>query len=405
MRIAIFTDDYLPRESGVITSLLSLRRGLIERGHEVYIVAPKYRGYQDELEGVIRLPSINPLIFHKTRAAIPFRRHTKILRDLKPDVIHSMTQYNVGLYADYTAKKLGCPHITTSHTIFAELLRHYPGTVITGYLFYVRMYEYYFRQLTPIALPEKPNLNKLPQPNLNLFKKQIWNMQNVFLNRADHVISPTQHMLDTMCGNGLTAPSSVISNGIDVDFFKTERTRPFLSDGTLRVVTVGRLSSEKRQDTLIRAVAQAPNAHLTIVGDGPQRESWEALAKKLKVLNTQVTFTGSQNHAQIRTILSSADLFVLASYNFDTQGVVLLEAAASGVPVAFCDPKLQESADPGASYLVGKEVADFAELFTHLTDPSELIQKSHVAKKSVGPYDYKVYAEQAEELYVSLLRR
>jgi 1,2-diacylglycerol 3-alpha-glucosyltransferase len=403
VRIGIFTDDFLPRDSGVITSVIELRNGLTQLGHEVYIIAPRHPGYIDEDPGVIRLPSINPRIFHKARVAVPRAEYIRRIAGLKLDIVHSVTQFNTGIFADYMARKLGIPHVTTAHTIFAELLRYYPKQGLIGYVVYTRLYQMYFGERIKFSLPEMEDFIT-PQPkSISLMKRQIWNMQNMFLNNVDLVVSPSRRMDERLAKFGMKTPSVVIPNGIDTRFYDRKRTRKFVSDGILKVITVGRLSSEKRQDCIIRAIAKTKNTELAIVGDGPALRDYRSLVRDLRI-EDRVVFHGSQDHAYIRDICLNSDVFAQASYNFDTQGIVLLEAAACGLPSIYCDPNLSDTVSPTGSRFTGRHPQDFSQTFMEiLNNPTELKPMGAAAKKFAARHGYVDFARKSVEQYSRLI--
>lgn len=401
MRIGIFTDDFLPRDSGVVTSILHLRRGLTELGHEVYIVAPSHPGYIDTDSGVIRLPSFDPILYHKLRMVLPRKKSVQQLVALDFDVVHSATQNSAGIFADYIAKRIGCPHINTAHTLLAEIATYYPGRTITGFIAFAQLYNMYFDDNIRLAIPGKTAA--AGEPSLPWLKRQIWNGQMVFLNNVDHVIAPSLHANVRMRSHGLKTASTVIPNGIIPKFFNAPRTRKFLENDCLRVVCVGRLSKEKRQSILIRAVAANNNVSLDIIGDGPARAEYERLIAQLEV-GGRVIVHGSRDHEYIRSILLQADLFALASHNFDTQGISLLEAAAAGLPIVYCDKKLAESVTPNASFYVDHGVEGFSNLFASFNRQSRSRESmGSYAKRFANGFSYQTFAKKTEEVYLNIL--
>lgn len=410
MRIGIFTDDFLPRDSGVVTSILQLRRGLTELGHEVFIIAPSQPGFSIDLENVIRLPSVDSIVFPKIRAAVPISRTTKQIVELNLDVVHSMTQFNVGLYADYIARRVRCPHVTTAHTIMAELVKHYPGQMVAGLLVYSQLYQYYFGTRLQYSLPAKSDVHKglafNSSSGLKVLKQQIWNLQNLFLEQTDYVVVPSSHTLFDLIKYGLKAPAVAIPNGIDTKFFMTSNTRRKAASSELRVVTVGRLSGEKRQDVLIKAVAMTNGVHLSIIGDGPSRKKYQKLANDLGLDSRRVTFYGSKDQSFIRDTLVESDIFAFASYMFDTQGLVLLEAAAAGLPVVYCDKRLSASVTDKASFYVGHHPQDFAELLSILSnDKKQLRGMGSHATKFAEKFNYLQYAKKVDKIYKQVLKK
>ena len=111
---------------------------------------------------------------------------------------------------------------------------------------------------------------------------------------------------------------------------------------SLRVLCVGRLSTEKCQDVLIKALGTVKNSDisLTIAGDGPQLESYKELVENYS-LQDRVHFLGNQENRQIAQLMQEHDVLALVSYRFDNQPMVILEAITAGMPVLYCDPQLK----------------------------------------------------------------
>jgi glycosyltransferase involved in cell wall biosynthesis len=400
MKIGLFSDDFLPRKSGVSTVMITLKTGLEELGHEVYIFAPKVRGYHDHDPHIVRLPSINPLIFDKSRLAVPMPQHTRKIINLDLDIVHSHTNFSMGVVADYVAKKSGIPHITTAHTIWSELIKHYPVQVASSFGFLSVLYQLYFLQNMKIALPTLSSEKSVG----HLMKRQVWYAQNLFFNAASQVIAPSAHMAKMLNSHGLVKPSRVAPNGIDMREFDVPRTRKFLDDGVLRVVSVGRISPEKRQEVLIRALAQAPNVKLSLIGDGPSTADCKRLATQLGVQD-RVTFYGTCDQKFVRKIMLDSDAFALASYKFDNHPMVLIEAAAAGLPIVYCDPQLKTNTGTSHSRRIGQKSADFAREFKNLqsSKPKVLTAMSRAAKKDSKKFDHITFAKNMLKEYKRLL--
>lgn len=396
MRIGLFTDDFLPRKSGIASSIMSLRLGLESLGHEVYIIAPSARGHHESDHNIIRLPSINPLIFDKSRLAVPLPRHIRPILDLRLDIIHSHTQFSMGVVADYVARKTGVPHITTAHTIWSEFAKYYPLQAASSFGFLSLLYQLYFFEQMKIASSLATGGKSVGL----LAQSQIWNLKAIFYNSVDSVTVPSEHFADLLVRHGIQKPV-VIPNGINLDFFKKPKTKSF--DGNLRIVCVGRLSQEKRQDVLIKALVHSPRVRLSLIGDGPSIKELQNIAKRLGVAD-RVQFCGSRDHEFVRQSLLEADAFALASYKFDSQAIVLIEAQAAGLPVIICDPELMISTSPDSSILTGQKTADFAEAFQYLQkNPQNLENMSKAARKTANKFDRTTYAKQMLKEYEKLV--
>jgi glycosyltransferase involved in cell wall biosynthesis len=160
-----------------------------------------------------------------------------------------------------------------------------------------------------------------------------------FANRCDRVTAPTATALLLLRDHGLRAPSQVVSNGVDLDVFspgqadEALRSRYALPAGRPLILSVGRLSPEKRADVLIAAVArqEAADTVLALAGSGPDEERLRALAARLGV-SGRVRFLGFIPAADLPGLYRLADVFAIAS-EAELQSLVTMEAMASGLPV------------------------------------------------------------------------
>lgn len=132
MRIGLFIDDYLPSVHGVATSTATYKQALEDLGHEVFVVAPKVEDYDDYDDHVIRMPSSKNYVFEKREMAYIYPGLAKRLDEYDFDVVHSQTQFYLGVLAHSVAKRQNIPHVTTIHTLYTELIDDYPFMVTAG---------------------------------------------------------------------------------------------------------------------------------------------------------------------------------------------------------------------------------------------------------------------------------
>lgn len=404
MKIAFFTDDYLPYIHGVTRSIQAYRTALEARGHEVYIVAPKHPTYTDDDDHVIRTNSINSYVFDNRPMSIIYPGMAKKFDEYEFDIIHTQTQFWLGTLGYMVARHRHIPHISTIHTVFPELLHAYPAAIIAGIVAVSIGY--------PIAYKTKPVLpfsgdvlEDMRTTNRDLFDRQAWKLMNLFMDHTSLCITPSQHIADTLIKNGLRVPHDVLTNGIDTAFYQEPR-RPAAivkAPGERWVTAVGRLSAEKRPHVLVEAFAQldVPNVRLVFVGDGPEKADLEAQARKLNI-SDRVTFTGNQPREEVAAILQQSELFTIASYRFDNQPMVILEAIASGLPVVYGDDRLKEGLTQDNSLLTSNPDPDgFAAAFTELLNAPQRITAMGKASRDLAPqFDISAQAERLESLYL-----
>lgn len=306
----MFTNVYLPSTNGVVTSVCSFTDGLTQAGHNVFTFAPHAQEeYQDLVPFVFRYPSWElPLqSYPLTLPVSPFV--DALLPCLKLDLVHANHPAMLGNVAAKKSRQLGVPLVFTYHT-------HY------------REYAHYARGLPP-----------------NVVKEFLEHWLLNFMRKCHHVVVPSHSIRELLEESyGLSKRVSVVATGVDASRFARQtqaqaRRRLGLESEGLLVISVGRLAREKNWELLLRAFAlaleQAPTARLLVIGGGEERAHLEATCRELAIAD-HVTFTGSVASNLIAEYYAASDLFCFASLT-ETQGLVTLEAMASGLPVAAVD--------------------------------------------------------------------
>jgi len=310
MNIAMFTDSYIPYISGVVRSIQRFSRGLMALGHNVYIFAPRYKqnvlsdGEKDATQ-VFRFYSLPAPTCPAYALPIPISlRADKLMRSLKIDIIHTHSPFLTGKLGEVLARRHDIPLIFTHHTLYQE-------------------YSHY------VPLPQK-------------FTKQIiTGYLRQYLRSCDHIIAPTE-MIRKYVGDlyKVNHHISVIPSGIDVTAYQ-HADRQWLrnrwqipADKTI-ILYLGRLSTEKNVRLIVEAFrllkTQRPHLHLVLVGDGPDRNHLQHMIQTYK-LEEDVTFTGAVPAEDAVKCYCGAQLFLFGSTT-ETQGLVLAEAMAAGLPV------------------------------------------------------------------------
>jgi len=320
LRVLIATDQYEPMVGGVPTVTRELARGLAERGHAVEVLAPSASGRSRtdpataagrELTLASRRSVRWPWYEDQRLGLLSPSAARELIDGFAPDVVHVHSPLTLGAVARSAARRRRVPVVYTNHYLPANVHpvssraeRPGPAARAAGALFDVGFYGY----LTGFA------------------------------NRCDRVTAPTATALLLLRDHGLRAPSQVVSNGVDLDVFspgqpdEALRQRYALSAGRPLVLSVGRLSPEKRADVLIEAVARPEiDAVLALAGSGPDQERLRALAARLGV-SERVRFLGFIPGADLPGLYRLADVFAIAS-EAELQSLVTMEAMASGLPV------------------------------------------------------------------------
>ncbi|TQS70828.1 glycosyltransferase [Rhodobacteraceae bacterium] len=305
LRIAMFTNTYLPFIGGVPISVDRLKRGLEAQGHEVLLICPSY-GADTPDPCVVRVPTLwrSGMMI---RIANPWHpRIKRRLRAFSPDIVHLHHPYWLGTLGLRMARALKVPAVFTYHTRLEQFAHVVP---LPGAL---------FRNVVAHSIISR------------------------FANRCDQVIVPTPVTRDYIRLIGVQVPVSVQPTGVDTKRYRGHPPEMLAAlrqtlnpDGRLLLVTVARLSAEKNIGFILRAMAalkerNAPPFRLIVLGDGDERANLEAMITKLG-LTDDVNLLGDIPSDDVPAHLCISDVFVFASAA-ETQGMVVLEAMAAGLP-------------------------------------------------------------------------
>ncbi|QGP93499.1 Alpha-monoglucosyldiacylglycerol synthase [Neomoorella glycerini] len=303
MHIGIFTDSYLPYTSGVVRSIVTFTNELRNLGHRVSIFAPSYGKCRPEKD-IYRFRSLKAPTFKEFALAIPVAPALpRALRELRIDLIHVHSPFLMGQLGARMARQLGLPLVATYHTLYEEYVHYFP--------------------LAP-----------------RLMRKAVRHYTVSFCNRCQLVITPTEVITAYLQENGVKVPVVSIPTGIELDRFQNLdptwlRRYLQLPPEEVMLLHVGRLGKEKNITFILQAFAlvhqQVPHTRLVLVGSGPLKETLQSQARSLGI-NQAVTFAGSFPFEQMPAVYAGADLFIFASVT-ETQGLVIAEAKAAGLPV------------------------------------------------------------------------
>jgi len=308
MRILMISDVFFPRINGVSTSIQTFVDAFLEMGHEVTLIAPHYPGVDQEPFDIIRIPS-RQLPFDPEDRLMSLRKIKKLVPGLRQqdfDIVHVHTPFVAHYAGVYLGKALGLRVVTSYHTFF----------------------EAYFEKYLP----------RLPKRLLRAIARKFSRSQ---CNAVDGVISPSRQMSDKLREYGVTQRIDIVPTGLPPICFETRDTAGFrarynIPDNAFLLLYVGRVAFEKNIGFLIemfeQVVAAAPHAHFLVTGEGPALKSLKNQASEA-VCSQHIHFAGYLDRStQLLTCYQSSDCFVFASET-ETQGLVLLEAMASSLPV------------------------------------------------------------------------
>lgn len=315
MNIGIFTDSYFPQLSGVATSIKTLKDALEKQGHNVFIFTttdPHIKKGTVEAN-IFRFSSVPFISFTDRRVAFRgFFEATKVAREVKLDIVHTQTEFALGMIGKYVAHQLKIPAIHTYHTMYEDYL-HY---VLNGHL----LRPYHVKQFT-----------------------------NAYLKNMDGVIAPSKRVEALLKRYRVNIPMRVIPTGVDINSLNKPETVDVrkeldIPDDVPVLLTLSRVAEEKKIDRILNAMPEIldefPQTRLVIAGDGPDMEVLQEQVERL-TLEDSVIFTGDIPHDDVGSYYKMADLFVSAS-DTETQGLTYIEALASGTRCVVYDTDYTE---------------------------------------------------------------
>ena len=299
MRIAFFTETFLPKTDGIVTTLCQTIRQLRELGHEVLIFCPDGGVREFEKCRVVGMKSTAFPLYPELRLAPPRASMRGILAEFKPDILHIADPALLGIAGLYYGGgkhggALHLPVVVSYHTDLPQYLHYY---------------------------------------GLGFLESRVWRILRIRHRRAAMNLCTSVLMVEQLTQHGIERVA-LWPGAVDADLFRRDRQsaemRNRLSQGNPAcplLLYVGRLSAEKNIEALREWIKGFPNTRLALVGDGPHRKSLEQHFKDLPVF-----FAGFLHREELAGAYASSDVFVMPSKT-ETLGLVVLEAMCSGLPV------------------------------------------------------------------------
>lgn len=375
MKIALMTNNYKPFIGGVPVSIERLKEELLRQGHQVTVFAPSCGEGASEEDHVFRYGSFSKKVMGGVTLPNPFDFGIeKEFAKGNFDVIHVHHPMLIGKTALYLSRKYGVPLAFTYHTRYEQYVTAYTGT-------------------------------KLFEPFVSVWLRG-------FLKRCDIILTPTKGLKDYLrdaCGIAkdrlFVLPTGLEEKSYRVDGQKAaDIRRRFGAENIPLFLTVARLAPEKNLEFLLYSMARVKGLskkpfRWIIVGDGPKREEYEALAGSLGI--EEIVFAGKVDNEEMPAYYGAADSFLFASKT-ETQGIVILEAFAGKTPVyAVQATGVEDLVEHGRNgYLTREDTEEYAgrilDFLEGRTDKESLAENAY---KTALSFREEAVAIQALRLY------
>jgi len=340
----MMTNTYTPHVGGVARSVVAFTEAYRARGHRVLVVAPIFEGAPEREADVVRIPAIQRFNGSDFSVVLPMpgALHSRI-KEFDPDVIHAHHPFLLGATAIRLARAFRVPAVFTHHTMYERYTHYVPG--------------------------DSPGM-----------KRFVMRLSTSFANLCDQVFAPSETIAAVIAARGVRVPVEVVPTGVDTARFREGdggwfRGRVGIPRDAFVVGHLGRLAPEKNLDFLARSVAAflagpaGAGAHFLLVGVGPSLGPVRELFRA-RGLEDRLATAGVLAGQDLVDAYHAMDLFAFASTS-ETQGMVVTEAMAAGVPVVALDaPGVREVVTDGVNgrLLVEADPAAFAAALAELRD-------------------------------------
>lgn len=385
MNIGLFTDTYYPEINGVATSVYTLKNELEQIGHTVYVFTTTTPGSPEFEYNVFRVPSIPFAAITERRVGLFYQpKLASLIKKMNLDLIHTHTEFSLGIFGRIMAKELKIPMVHTYHTIYED------------YTHYIT----HFKSLDDRA------------------KKFARVFTKVCCNTVEQVIVPTDKVKELLLKYSVHKDISVIPTGVNIkkfnpDLYSEEQVNELkkqfgigLDDKVM--LYIGRVSKEKNIAEILEALPQyfstRENIKFVIVGNGPEMEMLKQIVEK-NDLQQKVIFTGPQPWDNIGLFYQLGDVFVSASQS-ETQGLTYIEAMSAGLPVVAkqdkCLENILEEGLNGYSFTNSKELID---ALNKILFGNDGIPYGTNARKKMKQFSTEEFARNIEKIYNEVVQR
>jgi glycosyltransferase involved in cell wall biosynthesis/pimeloyl-ACP methyl ester carboxylesterase len=371
----MMTNTYFPIVGGLEQSVYSFSEEFKALGHEVLIVTPTFQGAPVEEPGVIRLPAFQKFSWTIFSVNFPVSSLlTRLMKEFQPDVVHSHCPFFMGDFALRLSRQHAIPLIFTYHTMFEDYVQDWPVQ------------------------------------NEGV-KRFIIKLAAGYANFVDRLIVPCESVQEILLKRGVKTPMEVVPTGIDLKRFSKGDRKGFREQNqippeALVIGHAGRLASEKNLDFLVNCMVEVlknePRAHALVVGKGSSEKMIKDAFEKAG-LKDRLHLVGVLHYQQLVDAYMAMDVFAFASLS-ETQGIVLIEAMASGLPVVALDaPGARDVVKDRSNGRLLKEMdqPSFVEalLWVIRCSPEESQAMKQAARLTAQKYTIELSAKRMLEVY------
>lgn len=378
MKILMMTNTYFPIVGGLEQSIHSFSEEFKALGHEVMIVTPAYADAPAAEPGLIRVPAIHK--FNGTVFSVNYPASgllSSLMKVFSPDIVHSHHPFFMGDFALRLSRQHGIPLVSTYHC----------------------MYEQY--------------IHFWPVQNEGV-KRFIIKLAAGYSNLVDQVIVPSESVKEILLNRGVKTPMEIVPTGVDIEHFAKGNGKDFREQQGIPLDAfvighAGRLAPEKNLEfltnCLVESMEKDPRIHALIVGNGPSEDLIKNAFKKAG-LEKRLHLAGVLHYQELVDAYHAMDIFIFASLS-ETQGIVLIEAMAAGVPVVALDaPGVREVVEDqiNGRLLEQMDQHNFAAALSGVANLSigDLQEMKKAAKKSALKYPIRLVAKRMLEVYTRL---
>ena len=358
MKIAIFTDVFLEVPGGIPSSINAQKESLKKLGHEVTVFAP---GFTAKDKDVKIVPTHRILRFNGAPVSKrPGKVVSAVLAEYPKfdfDIVHVHYEASCSIAGMKLARRFNRPLVQTMHgreDMAIKVNVPHPVKTLVGSLLCFLHGRYIPH---PIVVRRDKKLAD------TVATAKMWTLMVNHANYADKVITPSQHFADRLKKYGVKKPITVVSNGVADEMVADIDKRVSKVNGTLvrkcekgdvlRIFWNSRISHEKRIMPFLEALALMKSPYFfSACGDGNAMSKARKFVKQNN-MDKKVVFYGRVPHDEVLDKMLGQHISATVSFGFDTQGLTLLEAEATGLPVFFCDPDMKESV-PEGGYVMSK---------------------------------------------------